>query len=116
MRAFLHHVLNDLIIDQYRKRKVTSLDVLIEKGFEPMIDQSKQLFNMLDGKRAVRWINSLPEKYQKVMNMRFLEGRSFAEISALTHQTKNAIRVQMHRGIQKLKMLHSAIESDLSDL
>ena len=35
MKAFLYHVLNNLIVDEYRKRKTTSLDVLLEKGFEP---------------------------------------------------------------------------------
>lgn len=34
MRAFLYHVLNRLIIDEYRRKKAVSLDVLIESGFE----------------------------------------------------------------------------------
>ena len=32
MKAFLYHVLNNLIVDEYRKRKATSLDVLSRKG------------------------------------------------------------------------------------
>jgi DNA-directed RNA polymerase specialized sigma24 family protein len=36
MRAFLYHILNDLIIDEYRKHKThSSLNALMEKGFEP---------------------------------------------------------------------------------
>src|SRR3984957_2816959 len=35
MKAFLYHVLNNLIVDEYRKRKTSSLDTLMEKGFEP---------------------------------------------------------------------------------
>lgn len=35
MKAFLYHVLNCLIVDEYRKHKTTSLNVLVEKGFEP---------------------------------------------------------------------------------
>src|SRR5690348_4274314 len=35
MKAFLYHVLNNLIVDEYRKRKTVSLDALLEKGFEP---------------------------------------------------------------------------------
>ena len=34
MKAFLYHVLNNLIIDEYRKKKTTSLDSLLEQGFE----------------------------------------------------------------------------------
>src|SRR3990167_7494188 len=67
MKAFLYHVLNNLIIDEYRKRKTTSLDVLLEKGYEPSIDHAENLFNILDGKAALLLIQRLPIKYQKVM-------------------------------------------------
>src|SRR3990167_2535302 len=40
MKAFLYHVLNDLIVDEYRKKKTTSLDALQEKGFEPSVEDS----------------------------------------------------------------------------
>lgn len=32
MKAFPYHVLNNLIVDEYRKRKTASLDDLLEKG------------------------------------------------------------------------------------
>src|ERR1700690_555155 len=48
MKAFLYHILNHLIVDEYRKRKTTSLDTLIDKGFEPAIEQEQSLFNVLD--------------------------------------------------------------------
>ncbi|MFA6274092.1 MAG: sigma factor [Candidatus Paceibacterota bacterium] len=53
MKAFLYHVLNGLIIDQYRKRKTISLDTIQEKGFEPMTKDSERIFNILDGKAAL---------------------------------------------------------------
>jgi RNA polymerase sigma-70 factor (ECF subfamily) len=106
MRAFLYHILNDLVIDEYRKRKTTSLDALREKGFEPSIDNSKQLLNFLDGKAAILLIPSLPEKYQKVIRMRYIQDLSLKEISLITGQSKNTIAVQIHRGIEKLKLLY----------
>src|SRR3989344_9214854 len=43
MKAFLYHILNNLIVDEYRKRKNSSLDALTEKGFEPrVVDQRNQ--------------------------------------------------------------------------
>src|SRR3989344_3571626 len=49
MKAFLYHVLNNLIIDEYRKHKTTSLDALLVKGFEPsMGDPSGHMLNALD--------------------------------------------------------------------
>jgi RNA polymerase sigma-70 factor (ECF subfamily) len=108
MKAFLYHVLNNLIVDEYRKHKTSSLDVLLEKGFDPSAgDSTERLLNTLDGKSAFLLIKNLPEKYQKVMHMRYEQDLSLKEMSILTGQSKNAIAVQLHRGLEKLKLLHS---------
>ncbi|OHA46927.1 MAG: hypothetical protein A2541_00045 [Candidatus Taylorbacteria bacterium RIFOXYD2_FULL_36_9] len=107
MKSFLYHILNNLIIDEYRKKKTSSLDTLLEKGFEPSAsDGSEKLFNLLDGKTALLLIKSLPQKYQKVMRLKYVQLLSLKEISLLTGQTKNAIAVQVHRGLEKLKQLY----------
>lgn len=107
MKAFLYHILNGLIIDQYRKHKTTSLDALLEKGFEPHSGDSQHAFNMLDGKAALLLIRHLPEKYRKVMYMKYVEDLSVKEMSLITGQSKNAITVQAHRGLKKLKLLQN---------
>lgn len=107
MRAFLYHVLKDLIVDEYRKRKTVSLNALIEKGFEPSVDYSDRLSNVLDGKTAILLIPRLPAKYQKVMHMRYKQDLSLKEMSLITGQSKNTIAVQIHRGLEKLKILYS---------
>ena len=106
MKAFLYHVLNNLIVDEYRKHKTSSLDTLIEKGFEPSTNDSERMSNILDGKAAVLLIQNLPEKYQKVMRMRYVQQLSIAEIALITEQSKNTVAVQIHRGIKKLKSSH----------
>ncbi len=106
MKAFLYHILSNLIVDQYRKKKTFSLDVLQEKGFEPKDQDSERLFNVLDGKAAVLLIDKLPKRYQKVMRMRHIQDLSLGEMSDLTGQSKNTLSVQMHRGFEKLKILY----------
>jgi RNA polymerase sigma-70 factor (ECF subfamily) len=108
MRAFLYHVLNDLIVDEYRRHKATSLDVLLEKGFEPSASRPERLLDVLDGKAVVSLICQLPEKYQKVMRMRYSQDLSLEEISLITGQSRNTVAVQAHRGLEKLKVLYSA--------
>jgi RNA polymerase sigma-70 factor (ECF subfamily) len=107
MRAFLYHVLNNLIIDEYRKRKTSSLDVMIENGFEPSTGNSDPMINFLDGKKAMLLIQRLPETYRQVMRMRHVQDLSLREISLITGQSKNAIAVQLHRGLEKLRFLYS---------
>lgn len=113
MKAFLYHVLNGLIIDEYRKRKVTSLDLLIENGFDPISsDEMEKQTNIFDGKNAVLLIAHLPKAYQSIMRMRYVQGLSLAEISLLTGKTKNSTAVQAHRGLEKLRALYNRTNFD----
>ncbi len=107
MKAFLYHVLNGLIIDEYRKKKATSLDVLLEKGFEPASDTSKQLENLFDGEVAIVLIKKLPKTYQRVIHMRYVEDLSLEEMAEITGKTKNTMAVHAHRGMEKLRELYN---------
>lgn len=108
MKAFLYHILNNLIIDEYRKRKHknASLNLLLEKGFEPSARETDKLFDILDGKAALLLIQRLPLNYQKVMRLRYVQDLSLKEISLITGQSTNTVAVQTHRGLEKLKVLY----------
>lgn len=107
MKAFLYHILNQLIIDEYRKHKTSSLDVLIEKGFEPGFDHFEQMADVFDGKAALLLIQRLPAKYERVMRLRYAQDLSLKEIALVTGQTRNAVAVQAHRGLARLKLLYN---------
>jgi RNA polymerase sigma-70 factor (ECF subfamily) len=107
MKAFLYHILNNLIIDEYRKRKNASLDVLLEKGYEPSMDNRERMVDLLDGKAALLLIARLPEKYQKIMRMRYVQDLTLQEMALVTGESKNTMAVQLHRGLAKLKLLYN---------
>ena len=107
MKAFLYHVLNNLIIDEYRKRKTVSLDLLLENGTEPR-SKNASLPDLIDGKAALVLIKQLPIKYQTVIRMRYVQDLSLKEMALLTGQSKNTMAVQVHRGLEKLKELYNA--------
>lgn len=110
IKAFLYHVLNNLIVDEYRKHKMTSLDELAEKGFDPHSDDhdSKTLFNTIDGHTASLLIKQLPEAYKNIMHLRFVKELSLKEISLITGETRNNVAVKIHRGLAKLRILYKA--------
>jgi RNA polymerase sigma-70 factor (ECF subfamily) len=116
MEAFLYHILKALIIDEYRKKKPTSLDMLLDKGFDPTLDDTHRLVDMLDGKQAATLIAQLPELYQRVMRLRYMQDLSLEEISLITGQTKNAVAVQAHRGLDKLKVLYEQNSRTIPEL
>ena len=105
--SFLYHLLNNLIIDQYRKRKTYSLDMLLEKGYEIGIDDSERLAEVFDGRIAFRLVDQLPKRYQNVLYMKYADHLSYGEISRRTGQERNTIAVQVHRGLAKLKQLYT---------
>jgi RNA polymerase sigma-70 factor, ECF subfamily len=107
MKAFLHHVLNSLIVDEYRRRKALSLDTLLQKGFEPGVDDVSRMVNRMDSKSATVLLDQLPEKYKKVINMRYLKELELEEMSGLTGQSKNTIAVQVHRGLEMLRSIYN---------
>jgi RNA polymerase sigma-70 factor (ECF subfamily) len=112
MRVFLNHVMRDLIIDEYRKHKNTSLDTLLEVGFDPCFDDTEKTIDVFDGKAIVRLIDDLPKKYRLVMQMKYLQDLSLSEIAVLTGQTKNTVAVQLYRGLRKLQQLVVADQED----
>jgi len=106
MRAFLYHVLNRLILDEYRKRKAVSLDRLTEGGFELAAVDAENILNVIDGKALMALIEKLPEKYRAIITMRYADDLSLKEMSAITHQSQNTMSVQVHRGLVRLQGLY----------
>jgi RNA polymerase sigma-70 factor, ECF subfamily len=106
MKSFLYQILHRLIIDEYRRGKRTSsLDDLVEKGFEPSQsgEEFEHISNVLDGKAMMLLINKLPDRYRKVLTMRYVDNLTIEEMAARIGQSKNTVAVQIHRGLVKLK-------------
>ena len=104
-RAFLFTTARNLIIDQYRKKKTTSLDNIMEQGFDVGFDTRETLMNKLDGEKALALLGSIPEKYRDAIYMQYVEGLSVKEIAEITSESENNISVRIHRGLQKLRSI-----------
>ncbi|MES2315349.1 MAG: sigma-70 family RNA polymerase sigma factor [Patescibacteria group bacterium] len=107
MKSFLYRVLNNLIVDHYRKHKTISLEALIEEGHEPSEGGLNVTLNAIEAKAIFPLIELLPSKYQKVMRMWYFDDMSIKEMSMRTKESKNNISVQVHRGLEKLRHLYN---------
>ncbi len=114
-RSFLYKVLNNLIVDEYRKRKVLSLDALLEEegvdeGSIPDLAEStmEALAATIDGRRAFDLLSEVPDEYREVIIFRFVDGLGPREISELIEESENVVSVRLHRG---LKLLRQKLEN-----
>ncbi|MBY0309673.1 RNA polymerase sigma factor [Patescibacteria group bacterium] len=115
-RPFLYKVLNNLIIDEYRKTREVSLDSLLEKdgvdegSFDELSESSVEaLAATIDGRQAFALLETLPDEYREVIILRFVDQLGPREISELIEETENTISVRIHRG---LKLLRAKIERE----
>ena len=114
-RSFLYKVLNNLIIDEYRKRKETSLDALLERdgvdegSFTELSETTVEaLAATIDGRQAFSLLSELPDQYREVILFRFVDGLGPREISELIEESENVVSVRLHRG---LKLLRDKLEA-----
>lgn len=106
MRAFLYRIVNNLIIDEYRKKKDESLDRMRdEEGFDIGFDPRNEVEARDDYERARALLETLPEHYRQALVMRHIDGLSVKEIAQMTDESENVISVRIHRAITKLTTL-----------
>lgn len=121
-KPFLYKVMNNLIIDEYRRRKEYSLDaILAEEGvdegsFAELHEGGiEELTFMLDAKRASELLGDLPIVYREVLILRFVDGLGPKEISELIEESENVVSVRIHRGLKILKDMIVAKEEEARD-
>ncbi|OGG85545.1 hypothetical protein A2392_02085 [Candidatus Kaiserbacteria bacterium RIFOXYB1_FULL_46_14] len=111
-RPFLYKVLNNLIIDEYRKRRESSLDALLaaegvtEGSFDELVeDKTESLAATLDGRQAFDLLSQLPDEYREVVTLRFVDGLGPKEIAELIEETENVVSVRLHRALKALRTI-----------
>jgi len=109
-KPFLYKVLNNLIIDEYRRRKDISLDAILDEegNDEGMFDDLsagsiEEVTFSLDAKLAAELLHDMPPVYKEVLVLRFIDGLGPKEISELIEETENVVSVRIHRGLKLLK-------------
>ena len=118
-RPFLYKVLNNLIIDEYRKAKEASLDALLEiegideGSFQELQEDSvESLIANLDGNQALELVSELPDVYREVLILRFVDELGPKEMTELIEETENVISVRLHRGLKLLRALMDEREAE----
>lgn len=102
--AFLYRAAKNALIDYYKKSKTSSLDYLVSAGFDPGSHAVTDEVLRQDDIQTVRaLLDNLDEESKQIMFLRFAEEKQIEDIALLYGKSVNAMTVQIHRIIKKLR-------------
>lgn len=117
-KSFLYRILNNLIIDEYRKSKQSSLDEMLESDtgeLERRMSEGsvREAEEHIDHETLISQIRAripeLPDAYREAVTMRYIDGFTPKEIAGMLGVTENVVSVRLHRGVLKLRALCQTI-------
>jgi RNA polymerase sigma-70 factor, ECF subfamily len=112
--TWLFTIARNLVIDQRRKKTMSSLDELFETGGEddrPMNFEIAdgdptpfdRLSNLEDRERIVTALMTLDTLYREVLVLRFHEELSLEEIAKVTRAPLSTVKSRLYRGLASIK-------------
>ena len=102
-RAFVYKIANNLIIDEYRKKKDSSLEALREGGFDQGTDLGTRIHRLTEGKEMLELLYKIEGSYREVVIMRYIDDMTPKEIAKVLGESENAVSVRINRGIKKIR-------------
>lgn len=103
IQAFLFKIARNLIIDASRKKKELKLE-----EFENL-ESDEDLIDIIDRKedtRKIRWaMEKLPDEEKQIVILKYFEDMESREIAEVLGIKDGAVRVRIHRVLEKLKII-----------
>lgn len=103
IQAFLYRIARNLIIDQSRRRKDAKLEDFEHLGTNDHVEEGVDRDSEKEKLRQA--LSQLADKDRQIVILRYFEEMSFAEISKVIKIREGALRVRIHRILDKLKDL-----------
>jgi RNA polymerase sigma-70 factor (ECF subfamily) len=106
--AWLYRLAHNLVIDQYRGRRVTTPIEDVDESALDGEDVTGVVESALEAEEVRAAVGCLNPDYQQLIVLRFIEGMSHAEVARIIGKTEGATRVIQFRALQALaKVLES---------
>ncbi len=106
--AFLYRAAKNALVDYYKKEKPGSLDTMLDAGYDPASTKDVDEVLRNDDIESVRvLLETLDEESKQIIFLRFTEEKPIEEIADLYNKSVNAMTVQIHRIIKKLRVSYA---------
>ncbi len=105
-QAFLYKVATNLAIDESKKKKLISLEEMMEEGFSP--SNKEEIIHLkckMDIKDLLKVINELSVNYKNIIILRYVDELTIPEMATILDQSENYISVNIHRALQQLRKI-----------
>lgn len=101
LQAWLYRIAHNLLVDTYRKKKEVPLDSVGEVS----IDEDLVGKIATDGqiRQLTQALDQLPANLNRVVILRFIEGLSVAQVTAILGISEVNVRVLSHRALVKIR-------------
>ncbi len=86
-----------------RMRAPRDLGRIGHRNVDEIRDGAASPEEVMEAERIFRAVANLPEAYRETLMLRLAEGMSGPEIATLTGLTPQSVRVNLHRGMAKLR-------------
>ena len=106
IQAFLYRIARNAVIDHWResgRHATISLKEEMENTTEVTIAWQEEFDKKLKLEVVEKALPKIPEQYKEILLLRFMEGLEIPEIGVILNKDTNAVYVQVHRAIKKLK-------------
>lgn len=101
-RAWLYRIAANMVIDHYRERKKGVATELSDSQASDDTDPFDRLARTEDQLRLRVAIRALPETYQELLVLRFVENLPHTEIAGIMNKSAEALRAMQHRALKAL--------------
>jgi RNA polymerase sigma-70 factor, ECF subfamily len=117
IRALAYRIAKNALIDLSRKKKASSLDVLLEEGFEPSSnDIDRELIEIsFDTKKLYEILDVLSPEYKEILILRYIEDLSITDIAEYYKEEPGTTSVRLHRALKKARSIYQSIEKSYEE-
>ncbi|MFA6536794.1 MAG: sigma-70 family RNA polymerase sigma factor [Patescibacteria group bacterium] len=105
LRAYIYLIARNLVIDESRKKKNSSLDVLAEKGADPPVEVQEVYWQKNENDNLLKTLRRLKSSEREVLEMRYLRELKVKEIAEILQITSNAVSLRLKKSKKMLKDL-----------